>query len=291
MTSVNVSLTAPLFSEVLSTIASEIRVGMTELVDGANLADLGVDSLLTISILSKLRKLISLDLSSSLFTACPTVAGLRAFFQDKAEIQDFVTVNGADDINTSDERSFSLSSSSSLAPSTSSPESENVADIFLSILAAEIGINVSEIRPATLFADLEVNSLLSLSILGSFKSQTGKILPFSFFHDRPTFADVQDLLENSSVSITIALKLATKKQTRFKASCIYLQGRPSKKPALFLLPDGSGSASLYVNLSTFDSGILIYSMNSPFLASSLDYTLSLQAVAHMYVSEIRAQQT
>jgi len=291
VTPANVSSTAPLFSEVLSTIASEIGVGVTELVDGANLADLGVDSLLTISILSKLRELISLDLPSSLFTACPTVAGLRAFFQDKAEIRDFVTVNGADDIDTSDERSFSLSSSSSSAPSTPSPESEDVADIFLSILAAEIGIDASEIRPATLFADLGVDSLLSLSILGSFKSQTGKILPSSFFHDRPTFADVQDLLGNPSVPITIALKPATKKQTRFKASCIYLQGRPSKKPALFLLPDGSGSASSYVNLPTFDSGILVYGMNSPFLASPLDYTLSLQAVAHMYVSEIRAQQT
>ena len=71
------------FSEILETIASEVGVDVSELSDDVKISDVGVDSLLTISILGKLRPETGLDLPSSLFIEYPTVAQLKAFFLDK----------------------------------------------------------------------------------------------------------------------------------------------------------------------------------------------------------------
>lgn len=65
---------------VLQLVADEVGVQLSELVDDAEFAALGVDSLMTLAITGKMREELELDdVPSSLFTAYPTVRELKHF--------------------------------------------------------------------------------------------------------------------------------------------------------------------------------------------------------------------
>lgn len=82
-----------------------------------------------------------------------------------------------------------------------------------------------------------------------------------------------------------------KTKPSLRAKSILLQGRPSPgRPALFLLPDGAGSLFSYISLPALPSGVAVYGLDSPFLANPTDYTISFEAVASVYVNEIRSIQ-
>ena len=306
------------FSNILNTIASEIETDVSELVDDANLADLGVDSMLTISILNVLRPQTSLNLPSSLFSTYPTVAELRAFFGKDPATQGSLVSNSKTGDDASDDSCPPSASTRSSAVYTPPSEASDDIDIILSVLSSEIGIKKTEVKPSTLFTDLGVDSLLSISILSGIKEQTGRVLPSSFFNDYPTLADVQKklgaslVLSSSQADSTKSIKTNSIKSEKltnsvksdstntaepaestsdFKCASVFLQGRPSSsKAALFLVPDGSGSARSYIDLPEFSSGILVYGLDSPFYTCPLDYTLSFEAVATLYVNEIRKLQ-
>lgn len=288
------------FSAILETIASEVGIEVSDLTDDAKISDLGVDSLLTISILGRLRPETGLDLPSSLFVTYPTVVQLKEFFLDKmAPPQGF-----ADD----DDSDLS-SSTTSNTPASSSPnrtlntvattpaEPDNVA-VLMSIIAREVGVDTTEIHPSTPFADLGVDSLLTISILDSFKSEMRMSLAATFFHENPTFNDVQKALgvpsmPKSSLGTPPALPNmnteAAKKPLRSKS--VLLQGRPApNRPALFLLPDGAGSLFSYISLPALPSGVPVYGLDSPFHDSPKDYTISFEGVASIFIKEIRAIQ-
>lgn len=287
-------------AKILKTIASEVGIEVSELTDDAKVSDLGVDSLLTITILGILREETGLDLPSSLFITYPTVAQLRSFFLDKVA-QPQIILDAEDGDATSDTTSNSSEADTShedLSSMASTPaEPDNVA-LLMSIIAREVGLEVAEIQASTPFADLGVDSLLTISILDAVKSEMRLSLAATFFHENPTLNDVQKVLgvpltpqkslstftEPSEVSIT-----STKQSFRSKSAL--LQGRPApNRPALFLLPDGAGSMFSYISLPSLPSGVAVYGLDSPFHNSPKDYTLTFEEVASIFIQEIRAIQ-
>ena len=283
------------FSKVLDTIASEVGVDVSELSDDVKISDVGVDSLLTISILGKLRPETGLDLSSSLFIEHPTIAELRAFFLDKMDIpQATADDDDSDDSSEDESPGFSRSQSNSTI---STPEEPDVVNILMSIIAREVGIEESEIQLSTPFAEIGVDSLLTISILDALKQEIGMNLSANFFHDHPTFADVQKALGAASTpQKPLDLPLPRLEQSRplsqtLRAKSVLLQGRPEKgKPALFLLPDGAGSLFSYISLPSLPSRLPVYGLDSPFHNNPSDYTISFSDVATIYIAAIRAIQ-
>ncbi|KAF2272057.1 uncharacterized protein EI97DRAFT_485417, partial [Westerdykella ornata] len=69
------------FPKVLGVLSQEIGVRSEELANDAAFENLGIDSLLTISIGSRLKDELQPDLPLTLFTECATVSQLRDFFQ------------------------------------------------------------------------------------------------------------------------------------------------------------------------------------------------------------------
>ena len=311
---VSATPTSTPFSSILNAIASEAGVAVSELVDDANLAELGVDSMLTISILSKLRPLTSLDLPSSLLETHPTIAKLRSFFAKDTSILNSNLVDGKATIDGHGSSTTSSSTKvSAIFTPTSPSESLDEMDIIMSAIAAEVGIDKSEIEPSTRFEDLGIDSLLSIAILASIKHETGRALVSSFFTDNPTPAHMWKALGLSSkspctpaaaspelVAETRATPIiadlppvrpAPQPTWNLNSTSVLLHGTPSPiKPALFFLPDGSGSAQSYASISTSASKIAIYGLDSPFYTCPLEYTLSFSAVASIYVASIRAIQ-
>ena len=281
------------FSEILETIASEVGVEVSELGDDVKISDVGVDSLLTISILGRLRPDTGLDLPSSLFIEYPSIAQLKAFFLDKMALLPAVVDDDDSDSSSEDETpGFSRSHSNSTI---STPEEPDAIAVLMSIIASEVGIEESEIQLSTPFAEIGVDSLLTISILDAYKTEIGINLSANFFHENPTFSDVQKALgvpaaPQNPLDLPLARleKKSRPSEQDFRSKSVLLQGRPEKgRQALFLLPDGAGSLFSYISLPALPSGVPVYGLDSPFHNSPIDYNISFEAVAAIYIQEIR----
>ena len=288
------------FPKVLETIAAEVGIDVSELTEDAKISDLGVDSLLTISILGRLRPETGMDLPSSLFITYPTVAQLRGFFLDKVATPESIADDEDSEISSgsTSQTPGSPASHGSLMSLASTPAEPDVVAVLMSIIAREVGIEVSEIQPSTPFADLGVDSLLTISILDSFKSEMRMSLAATFFHENPTFTDVQKALGVPSMSQKAPtppskfaeLSIKSAKQS-LRSKSVLLQGRPApNRPAFFLLPDGAGSLFSYISLPALPSGVAVYGLDSPFHNSPEDYTIPFEEVASIFIQEIRAIQ-
>lgn len=271
----------PLFSRVLDIIAQEVELDMDQLVDEAAFTEIGIDSLLTISIMSSLQAQLALNLPTSIFTTYPTVAELSKFFEDEfgAEKQEVAV----DDSESSSDSSEDKDNFSKPATPISSVDSPDVAKVFMSAVVAETGIDPDEIEPSTVFTELGVESLISIAVLSADKDQTGLMLPASFFNEHPTVADVRKALQNpvevpqcGPAGLKTALKKALNHSSspqKYVSKTVFLQGRlNSGLIPLILIADGAGSAASYINLPPFPSGLPVYALESHSYAYLLNTT-------------------
>lgn len=77
------------------------------------------------------------------------------------------------------------------------------------------------------------------------------------------------------------------------ATSFLLQGNPKDSTTiktLFLLPDGSGSASSYASLPRIHPSVAVVGVNCPFMKIPEQYTLSTEEVCSLYIDEIRRRQ-
>ena len=78
--------------------------------------------------------------------------------------------------------------------SKTSKQNDDIADRLLSIVTSESGFPAEEISLSSAFADMGVDSLMSISITSAAKSQLGLDLPASFFINNPTVKDLRQEL-------------------------------------------------------------------------------------------------
>lgn len=305
-------------------------------------SDLGIDSLLTIAILEQLRSSTGMSLPSSLFTQYPTVSALKGYFDQsklgtineslessrpRASSMFARTARIVEppppapvrpSLVTRLKSSMTVSSSFSdtdsgvdVGTTTPSPSSdkegcsssgEAASKLILSIIVRELGIAADELAPSTTFAELGMDSLLTISVIASFREETGVSLPSSFFNENPTPRHVEAALgvpvfsKSPLSSISTSGTASPISPPNFEAKPILLQGtalpRNGKGQALFLLPDGSGSALSYYHLPelTNHSSLPVYALNSPFLTNPDAYTVDLGTMASLLLRTIRALQ-
>ena len=279
------------FSKVLNMIAEEVNTAIEEFVDSAYFAELGIDSLLSISIISSLKNKLGLELPASAFAMYPSVADLKDYFHEE-----FGETNAREQLKDVDEDDSGNSfhtpnhSSSSLASSRTCVAND-VADIFISSVAADTGVDPAEIEPSTRFSDLGVDSLMSIAILGAVKDRIGTTLPASIFNEYPTIAEARKVLggafEPPPLALPVELNPPTASNSKYTSRSVFLQGRlNSNLIPLFLIADGAGSAASYLHFPPFKSKRPVYGLESPFLQCPLDYTCTFEEVATAYVNEI-----
>ncbi|KAJ5673067.1 Acyl transferase/acyl hydrolase/lysophospholipase [Penicillium longicatenatum] len=229
---------------------------------------------------------------------------LRGYLSASTET---ATVPSSDSSESSDCGGEPSSSDEDTRPDTPITEAVSPANIGVvftdhirNIIANELEINVAEIDEHVPLAELGVDSLLSISIISTIKTQTGRVLPSSFLIDHPTLAEIEIALDGRRAAPEVSppqLARALEKvqdrpsapSSEYKAEAILLQGSPSASHgvSLFMLPDDSGSASSYVGLPSLNAPGPVYGLNSPFLQSPPSFNCSIPEVAAMYVREIR----
>ncbi|CEI66203.1 Bikaverin polyketide synthase bik1 [Fusarium venenatum] len=191
----------------------------------------------------------------------------------------------------------------------------------LRILSEEIGLTLDVLSDDELdFADHGVDSLLSLTITGRMREELGLDVESSAFLTCPTLGSFKTFLglseqDNKSScssdgsgrsspppgieSGATTPPMSDEEQDKavrshslhqFQATSTLLQGIPSKaRSTLFLLPDGSGSATSYASLPPIspDGDVVVYGLNCPWLKDA-GYLVEfgLKGLTELYVNEI-----
>ncbi|KAK3368613.1 polyketide synthase [Podospora didyma] len=305
---------------ILSIICQEVGISLPELKSDSEFADFGLDSLLSLTILARIREEVQMDFPPSLFVDYPTVGTLRAMVSCQ-------TSDSGDEATTPASRSRSRSSSSSEATQITVPTPEDDSDgsveqgsertkttiiTLRQTIAEETGVSVADLTASTCLADIGVDSLLSLTMLAKLDERLGETAPRDLFSQHSTLQEVQEALLSSmgleKAQPPLRRSASTSRgshQTREDspqadnavtspphATSALLSGSPQAATSfLFLLPDGSGSASSYAALGfSIGQGVAVYGMNCPWLKTATEMTrlgVDVSILAAKYILEIK----
>ena len=196
----------------LSIIAEESGLALPDLTDGVNFSDVGIDSLLSLTITARFKEELGLDLDfNALFDDCPTVSDLKAFLgapEDSAAATSIASF--------SDTTATPGSSGTGITTPATDEESLALKADFqrvLQILSEESGVATEDLTDDTNFADVGVDSLLSLVIVSRLRDELGlDIQHDSVFYDYPTVADLKHLLLGNTSTDSAAQPLIETEQ-------------------------------------------------------------------------------
>ncbi|SPN97748.1 probable polyketide synthase [Cephalotrichum gorgonifer] len=344
---VNAKLAVSVVSSVLDILAKEVGVSHDELADNIAFTDLGVDSLMSLTVSGRLREELDLDLHSDAFVDHPTIGEFKKYLA-KFESPERKASVSSEDSTGSDSDTPEMGSDSNVT--TPLDESENgsvkgggetvsdLQEIVRNTISEEMGVEVDEIVAAPDLAALGMDSLMSLSILGTLREKTGQDIPSDLFTTNTSLVSVEKALGIGSRPKPAAPKQAktpvvsakpTKLETKDskaaarpprvinthpgnttarivkpprpdtfednyplrKATSVLLQG--STRTAtnhLFMIPDGSGSATSYTEISNVGSGWAVWGLFSPFMKTPEEFNCGVYGMAQKFIQEMKRRQ-
>lgn len=196
----------------LDLISEESGIALEELTDDSSFTDMGVDSLSSMVIGSRLREDLGLDLDPdfSLFASCPTVKSLKDFLAGSegsaGDSSDAPQPASEEDADTSPvppsatqeepEPEAALPTANQKAASGESKVDKAVFTQALEIIADESGVAAEELTQDTNFGDVGIDSLSSMVISSRFREDLGLDLDseFNLFAEVPTVAELATFL-------------------------------------------------------------------------------------------------
>ncbi|TEY32601.1 hypothetical protein BOTCAL_0716g00010 [Botryotinia calthae] len=280
----------------LNTIATKTGVSILEMEDNSSFEDLGIDSQMSISIIADFRKRTGVELPAAFFSNFPTVVEAKG---ELDSVSENIPIPPSKPMIKREQRQNlvakrQISSSPTQAQNNKKPKntSETTQSTALfKIVAAELGLDITELTPSTEFAEIGVDSMLSIRILSIFKKQSGTELPAAFFNSNPTITSAREELDGPP-SFQSNHTTTSKFQPKLhKSRVILIQGKShSKATPLFLATDGSGAVTPYIHFPALPRGRKIYALESPFLENPDEYTLSIQEMADIFITAIRTIQ-
>ncbi|RDW91966.1 hypothetical protein BP5796_01360 [Coleophoma crateriformis] len=315
---------AEVTSKALNIIAAEIGCDISELSDSINFADMGVDSLMSLSISGRFREELEINFSSTVFNDMPTVGQLKSHLRQYEtstvdvvqssgmSTPDMVSSHSSSEVD-SDEDPFELVEPVETEEEDATPNSV-LQQLIRSTIAAEMGVDLEEISDNTDLATMGMDSLMSLSILGALREKTGLTLQSDLLVENTCVEKIETSLglRSSKSKAKPQPRTVTKKSSTVKAQAqvlgaattkmgpissyppaqsILLQGNPrTATHTLFLLPDGSGSATSYAPLTDIDAAVCVFGLNCPFMKDPESFTIGVEGVTQIYMAEIQRRQ-
>lgn len=304
--------------------------------DDAEFADFGVDSLMTLTILGNFREVLDLDVPSSFFDDCPSVRSMKEYLSANAsgaestdgswsavdtEFSDDTessSVNGDDEEADKNEKPTTAQ-----APGVAVDSVDATISFLLAIMEEETGVSKKDLTKADDLADLGIDSLVSLTVLGRAREELSVDLPNDMFMQHVNVPDIKTALREilgvpepapapvkqqqqkqtpsasakpaksvapSSASVAPKLEPVPTTLNHPQATSLILQGGKSSTTTLFLFPDGSGSSTSYVGIPSIGKSIRVYGLNCPYIKKPTELKCALQDLTDSYLAEIRRRQ-
>lgn len=308
-------------SAALQIVSEESGIAVADLTDSSLFGDLGVDSLLSLTITARFREELDVDIdSTSMVMEYPSIGDLKRIF--KGEEQETLP-SSAPDLSSQVKEIYNPPAQKAAAVS---PQS-NIVQRALQIVSEESGVAEADLTDDTHFTDSGIDSLLSLVIVSRFRDELEiEVDHESLLMECPTVADLKSFLlggqstpsdssdqsgSPSDSSITPSspasdpedddelievkagdLSLLPDAVANAKCTSLIIQGSQRNcTKTLFLFPDGSGSATSYAGIPRIAQDTCVVALNSPFLkdpeslrACPLDHLITV------YLNELRRRQ-
>ncbi|KAL1963919.1 hypothetical protein VTN77DRAFT_7725 [Rasamsonia byssochlamydoides] len=285
---------------VMAIISEEAGIDHSELSPGVEFGDYGIDSLLSLTICGRLQEELGLSLPSSLFADYPTVKELSSFFQGSEQPLSSAESSVDDQDLRTMEHDTDLEGTSSdyETRATSIAEPNDVVEIIRATIAEETGVAIADVTPSTSFAELGVDSLLGLTIMGKLSEELEMDVPSTLLSENDTLDEIESALglktserRNSDPVATEPSIIHLEANAPPHSTSVLLQGNPkSATKILFLFPDGSGSATSYASLSKISSDVVVYGLNCPWMKTPQEMKCTLEHLTAKYLVEIRRRQ-
>ncbi|KAL8723506.1 MAG: hypothetical protein Q9225_000239 [Loekoesia sp. 1 TL-2023] len=299
-------------TKALGIIASELGIPVNELADSIEFANLGVDSLMALSITGRMREELEIEVQSSLFTDYPTVRGMKGFLSqyDLSEMVEEL-LESTDGSLTSEIDSDDMSSNGRISTPTSldsadmderseaPADPESLSMIVRETISREMGVEVSELLATDDLSSLGMDSLMSLSILGVLRETTGLSLPTTFLIDNHSIKAIEMALHISpskkemkpQADSRVAKSPMSAERPERLASSVLLQGSSkSASKTFWLVPDGSGSATSYVFIPEISRKMAVWALSSPFMKTPEEYHGGVNGMASSFIKEMKRRQ-
>ncbi|KAF4628134.1 hypothetical protein G7Y89_g10013 [Cudoniella acicularis] len=276
-------------------ISQEAGIDIAELDSDISFADFGIDSLLSISISGRLQEELGLDLTSSSFSEFPTLNEMINHIAPPESPSSPTSVLSTP---------YAEKDGNNLGNETDASSVDGEPKVMTTIratIAEEVGIPLEQLTASTDLAELGVDSLLSLNIIGKLHKLSVDV-PSNLLAENFTLQEIEKALSQTGMlprPSTPQPQVIAKDRahnplapTTFDgppyATSVRLQG-PSRNPGkiLFLFPDGAGSASSYISLPAISPSVAVYGLNCPWLKTPQDLLCSLPQYVSKFITEIR----
>ncbi|CAK7266569.1 Type I Iterative PKS [Sporothrix epigloea] len=345
---VNQKLTS-VVTRVFDILAKEIGVSNDELADNVAFADLGVDSLMSLTVSGRIREELEVNLHSNAFVDYPNIGAFKAYLTqfETSRVSAAVAATGTgedsgasssasdtDGIKSDSELTTPMNESESGSvkdedePSCEADDASALRQAVRYTIADEMQVDVDEVVAAPDLANLGMDSLMSLQVLGSLREKTGLSIPSDLFVSNPSLRDVERALgidaplppkkttpASAAASAVLSPLTAAQRASKIrledpepveklpapttivdhyphrKATSVLLQG--SHRTAthnLFMIPDGSGSATSYTEISEIGHDWAVWGLFSPFMKTPEEYNCGIYGMAAKFLTEIKRRQ-
>ena len=186
--------------------------------------------------------------------------------------------------------------------------------LLLKVLGEELGMEVQDLDKNVTFAEIGVDSLMSLTVVGRLRESFCLDVPSTIFQNNPTVDRLVKFLEGeyegnihgegseplttqdsiefrSSNGRGSVFEPPTTAATHHRATSVMLQGSIRAAASnLFLFPGGFGTSSSFAPMPHIDKHLAVFGLNSAFVNVPEDFTVSIPEMASLYLAEIRRRQ-
>ncbi|KAL7941084.1 conidial yellow pigment biosynthesis polyketide synthase [Trichoderma barbatum] len=296
--------------QAMNIIAEESGITITEMKNDLSFMDVGVDSLLSLTICGRFREELGLDVGSTLFLEYPTVRDIKMFLGATSSTTNNSTseddssksstpasgLSGGEDASMTSQEMLDVEEEDKIDDQGMTSQDQSISKI-CAVLAEEIGVDVQDVWNAASLAELGLDSLLSLTVLCRLREDLGIDLPMDFFMDDdiPIQQKLLGVSGAPQAKIIGSVSQVSKPKSTLgnipAASSVLLQGNlATANKILFLFPDGSGSATSYAMLPLVAPNVAVVGLNCPYMKRPQDLKCALQDLTTPYLDEIRRRQ-
>ena len=311
--SVNKKLTS-ITSQALDILVAEIGVGLEELNESVAFADLGCDSLMSLTVSGRLREELEIEINSHDFQAFQTIGEFTSYL-GKVEVKQ-VAIGDTTFSSDTDSPLHEFSTDEGDTSEATTPSDDNhsesgkeneITEMIRTTIAAEMSCDVDEVYDDADLATLGLDSLMSLTVLGAIREQTGLTLAGDLLTSNKTIREIEKALglqmapkpQASIAKPVIASRKETSVETTSTivtvrnrtATSILLQGNSRRAcKHLWMIPDGGGSATSYVSIPELSPDVAVWGLNSPFMKVPEEYNVGVVGMAERFITEIKRRQ-
>ncbi|OZJ01940.1 hypothetical protein BZG36_05397 [Bifiguratus adelaidae] len=208
---------------------------------------------------------------------------------------------------------------------------QSVIGQVLGIIATEVGIDTNELADNIEFADLGVDSLMSLAVSGRIREELKLPIHSNMFLDYPTVGQLKTFLKQYDQSTSADEEPTTSSDFTISASSTPpdsatrtpdssqdahsplvvedlgahfnrdngalhmtqddIARELTCKKLLFLFPDSGGSATSYTGIPDISPDVAVFGLNSPFMKTPEEYDIGFPGIVELFLAEIRRRQS